>query len=250
MTESIDPRVVAIEDRLANVERVIAVTGSKGGIGKTVVASLLALTLADRGRSVGLFDLDFTSPTDHVVLGSVGGFPTETFGIDPVSVAGIDMMSIAFLSGRAATPLRGGDATNALLELLAVTNWGSQDLLLLDMPPGLGDTSLDVLRYVPRVEFLLVATASRLVVDSVRRAAALLTELDAPILGVVENLQRGAGSVVHDLADEFGLDSLGAVPFDESLEVALGDVRALRDTDAYAAVTQIGEESVGRPPST
>ena len=239
MTESIDPRVVAIEDRLANVERVIAVTGSKGGIGKTVVASLLALTLADRGRSVGLFDLDFTSPTDHVVLGSVGGFPTETFGIDPVSVAGIDMMSIAFLSGRAATPLRGGDATNALLELLAVTNWGSQDLLLLDMP-----------RYVPRVEFLLVATASRLVVDSVRRAAALLTELDAPILGVVENLQRRAGGVVHDLADEFGLDSLGAVPFDESLEVALGDVRALRDTDAYAAVTQIGEESVGRPPST
>lgn len=236
MLEGIDPRIVAIEDRLAGIGRVVAVTGSKGGIGKTVTAAMTALALADRGGSVGLFDLDFTSPTDHVVLGAPTEFPNETFGLDPHRIAGIDLMSVAFMTGAAATPLRGADATSALLELLAVTRWGTLDTLILDMPPGLGDTSLDVLRYVPRVEFLLVATASRLVIDSVRRAASLLTELQAPVVGVVANQQREPHDRVQQLAREFDLPFVGAVPFDPALESALGDVDALRRTEVYAAL--------------
>ncbi len=239
MPEAIDPRLAAIEDRLAGVGRVIAVTGSKGGIGKTIVASLMALALADRGVPVGLFDLDFTSPTDHVVLGATTDFPSETFGLDPQSVAGIDLMSVAFMSGPAATPLRGAETTSALLELLAVTRWGARDTLILDMPPGLGDTSLDVLRYVPRVEFVLVATASRLVIDSVRRAAALLRELHAPVVGVVENQQRRADDAVPQLAADFGLPFIGSLPFDPGLEDALGDGAALRRTQVYGALRRV-----------
>ena len=239
MPEVIDPRIGAIEDRLDSVDRVIAITGSKGGIGKTVTASLLALNLADQGASVGLLDLDFTSPTDHVVLGAPADFPTETFGLDPRRVAGVDLMSVAFMSGAAATPLRGVDTTNAMLELLAVTRWGLLDTLIVDMPPGLGDTSLDVLRYVPRVEFLLVATASRLVIDSVRRAAALLTELRATVLGIVENQRHGPRDAVARLADDFELPFVGSVPFDPGLEYALGDVAALRQTEMYAAVDRV-----------
>jgi ATP-binding protein involved in chromosome partitioning len=237
--EVIDPRVGVIEDRLRAVDRIIAITGSKGGIGKTVAASLLALTLADRGWSVGLLDLDFTSPTDHVVLGAPTGFPVETFGLDPHAVAGVNLMSVAFMSGAAPTPLRGADTTNAMLELFAVTQWGALDTLVIDMPPGLGDTSLDVLRYVPQVEFLLIATASRLVIDSVRRAAALLTELQANVVGVVANQARSADVAVERLADDFGLQFAGSVPFDPGLEAALGDVEALRRTEVYAALGRV-----------
>ncbi|MDX2342228.1 MAG: P-loop NTPase, partial [Acidimicrobiia bacterium] len=144
--ESIDPRSFAIDDRLAGVSRIVGVTGSKGGIGKSVVASTLALALADEGQRVGLFDLDFTSPSDHVVLGVERSFPNEEFGIDPHLVHGIHMMSVAFFAGDAAVPLRGEATTSALLELLAITRWGDIDVLILDMPPGLGDTSLDVIR--------------------------------------------------------------------------------------------------------
>lgn len=235
----IDPRGVVVEDRLSGVRRIIGVTGSKGGIGKSVIASTLALALADQGQRVGLFDLDFTSPSDHVVLGVDRSFPDEEFGIDPHRVHGIDMMSIAFFAGNAPVPMRGEAATSALLELLAITRWGEQEVLVLDMPPGLGDTSLDVIRLLPRLEFLLVGNGSRVVIESVRRALQLLVELDVPLLGMLENMRRGTDHAVIDLAADFGVDMLGSVPYDERLEGALGDVALLRDTAIYRSLGPI-----------
>ena len=238
--EPIDPRAGAIADRLADVSRVVAVAGSKGGIGKSIVASILALTSADAGLRVGLLDLDFTSPTDHVVLGVTAGFPTETFGIDPHRAHGIDVMSVAFLSGNRPTPLRGAETTSALLELLAITRWGDLDLLILDMPPGLGDMTMDVIRLIPRADVLLVANASRMVIDCVRRASLLFEELGAPIVGIVDNMQRVDNSSVADLAAEFKMAYLGTVPFDGGLEEALGVPAQLRSTDVYQAIADCG----------
>jgi ATP-binding protein involved in chromosome partitioning len=232
----VDPRVAVIADRLAEVGRVIGVTGSKGGIGKSVVASTLALVLADQGEHVGLFDLDFTSPSDHVVLGADRTFPNEVFGIDPHVIEGIHMMSVAFFSGDAALPLRGSDATSALLELLAITRWGELDVLVLDMPPGLGDTNLDVIRLLPRLEFLLVGNASRVVIASVQRALQLFTELRVGLVGLIENMQRRPGEAVADLATRFGVPYLGALPFDPDLEAALGDVERLRESGVYSGL--------------
>jgi len=239
-----DPRVAVIGDRLKPVSRVIGVTGSKGGIGKSVVATGLALALGHSGRAVGLFDLDFTSPSDHVILGLEKGFPTEEFGIDPHRVAGIDLMSVAFFVGDSATPLRGADATNVLLELLAISRWGELDVLVLDLPPGLGDTTLDVLRFVPRVEFLLVGVASLLALGSVRRALGLLTELSAPVVGVVENMQRDDGTLVQALAAEYRVPFLGAVPFDAGLEAAFGNEERLVRTQVYGALAGMLERIV------
>jgi ATP-binding protein involved in chromosome partitioning len=235
----VDPRIAVIEDRLSGVDRIIAVAGSKGGIGKSVVASMLALAAADRGLGPGLFDLDFTSPSAHLILGADRGFPREEFGIDPVRVHGVGVMSVAFFAGDAPAPLRGGDATNALLELLAITRWGDRRLLVLDMPPGLGDTTLDVIRYLPRSEFLVVAGGSLVVTGSVRRALGLLRELHLPILGVVENLCRDDGRAVADLADWAGVPLLGRIPYDDVLEGAFGDAGALRRTRAFAALLEI-----------
>lgn len=235
----IDPRSFVVAERLSGISRIVGLTGSKGGIGKSVIASTLALALADRGRRVGLFDLDFTSPSDHVVLGAERSFPDEEFGIDPHRIHGIDMMSVAFFAGDAPVPLRGDATTSALLELLAITRWGALDFLILDMPPGLGDTSLDVINLVPRLEFLLIGNGSRVVVESVRRAAALLAELDVSLLGLLENMPRGDGGAVARLADEFDVPFLGEVPFDAGLEDALGDVELLRQTAVYRSIAQL-----------
>ncbi|MDJ0952740.1 MAG: P-loop NTPase [Acidimicrobiia bacterium] len=232
----IDPRTAVVSDRLAGVQRIIGVTGSKGGIGKSVVASLLALSLADRGVRVGLFDLDFTSPSDHVVLGADRRFPDEEFGIDPHRVEGIDMMSVAFFAGDAPVPLRGDAATNALLELLAITRWSDLDVLVLDMPPGLGDTNLDVIRLLPRLEFLLVGNGSRVVIESVRRALTLFAELEVPMVGLLENMHRGTSTAIADLAAAHRVCFLGSIPYDETLEEALGDAASLRQTAVYAGV--------------
>jgi ATP-binding protein involved in chromosome partitioning len=234
-----DPRGAAIDDRLAGVGRILAVTGSKGGIGKSVIATSLALAWADEGRRVGLLDLDFTSPSDHVILGAGGHFPAEGFGVDPVLIEGIHTMSVAFFSGEAAAPLRGNDVTNTLLELLAITRWGEMDILVLDLPPGLGDIALDVIRLVPRTEFLLLGAASRVVIGSVRRALRLLTELGAPIVGLVENLRRADDDSVADLARSFGVPCLGVVPYDPGLEDAIGDPLRLRETDLFEAVRRV-----------
>jgi ATP-binding protein involved in chromosome partitioning len=240
--ESIDPRAFVVDDRIAGVARIIGVSGSKGGIGRSTVSSTLALALADQGKRVGLFDLDFTSPSDHVVLGVEFGFPSEEFGIDPHLAHGIRMLSIAFFARDAAVPLRGDAATSALLELLAITRWGELDVLVLDMPPGLGDTSLDVIQLLPRLEFLLVANGSRVVIDSVQRALQLFTELDVPMIGLLENMNRGNEQAVQSLADGFGVPFLGSVPYDPGLENALGDVDLLRATAVYGVVKDVLSE--------
>lgn len=235
--DATDPRTAVIEERLEGVTRIIGVTGSKGGIGKSVVASTMALALADQGVRVGLFDLDFTSPSDHVVLGVDRRFPDESFGIDPHLAHGIQMMSVAFFAGDAPLPLRGEQATSALIELLAITRWVDLDVLFLDMPPGLGDASLDVIRLIPRLEFLLVGNGSRVVIESVRRAVRLFVELETPIVGIVENMPRGEPGAVADLAANADLRFLGSLPYDESLEDSFGDVEKLRATALYEGVS-------------
>jgi ATP-binding protein involved in chromosome partitioning len=186
----VDPRLAVVERRLEGVERIVAVTGGKGGIGKTLVASTVALALARSGRRAGLLDLDLTGPSDHVVLGVEPGFPREEFGVEPPEVHGVRFMSITCFAGDTPAPLRGADVTDALLELLAITRWGELDTLVVDMPPGLGDTLLDAVRLVGRAEHLLVATASRVVLETVRKNLQLLLRMGASVAGVVETMSR------------------------------------------------------------
>src|SRR4030066_257010 len=94
----VDPRTSVIAERLKEVKRVIAVSSGKGGVGKSVVASTLALALAKRGWKVGLLDLDFTSPSTHVILGVEGLYPDEEKGITPPITHGLSYMSIVHFS--------------------------------------------------------------------------------------------------------------------------------------------------------
>jgi ATP-binding protein involved in chromosome partitioning len=234
-----DPRASVVDKRLAGVKRILAVTGGKGGTGKSLVAATLALVLAEQGKRTGLLDLDLTGPSDHVILGARTGFPAEEFGVEPPSVHGIGFMSLTHFAESDPVPLRGADYTGALLEILAITRWGELDFLVVDMPPGLGDATLDAVRLLPRAEYLAVATGSRVVLETARKMLRLHEELQTRMRGLVENMRRRESPAVRDLAAEFGLPFLGALPFDESLEEAIGDPARLLRTAFAAALRDV-----------
>ena len=234
-----DPRLAIIEKRLQNVRRVVAVSSGKGGVGKSMIATALALSLRDRGHTVGLLDLDFTSPATHVILGVEGLYPEEDYGIIPPTAHGLSYMSITYYSVDEPTPLRGEDVSNAIIELLAITRWGELDHLIVDMPPGIGDATLDTIRLMPRLEFIVATTPSRVAFQSVRRLLVLLKEMGVPIIGVVENMVMKPHSYVRDEVERLSLEYLGSIGYDEGVEEALGDPGALRKTRFYGALETV-----------
>jgi ATP-binding protein involved in chromosome partitioning len=222
----IDPRPEVIGRRLAPVRRLLAFSSAKGGVGKSVCCVLSALALHREGRRVGLLDLDFQGASAHLLLGVDPRFPEERGGIRPLRARDcLDFMSFAAFSRESAVPLRGGEVSEALLEMLAVTVWEPLDFLLLDMPPGIGDELLDVLRLLPGAEFVVVATPSGLALRVVERLLALLEELRLPVRGLIENMARpggaGAGGIVAAAAARHGLPVLGSVPYLAEIESLL-----------------------------
>jgi ATP-binding protein involved in chromosome partitioning len=240
-----DPRLSVVDRRLAGIKRLIAVTGGKGGIGKSLTSSLLALTLSRLGYRVGLLDLDLSAPSTHVILGIDGVYPKEEYGIIPPEVHGISFMSIIYFTGNEPAPLRGGDISNAMLELLAITQWGSLDFLIVDMPPGIGDAAMDVIRWLKRAEFLVMTTASKVALETVIKVIKMLKELNLPIIGVIENMKMRESSAVHEALHEFDVPALGAIDFDMNLEDLIGDANALVESDVAAQLKEIVVADLG-----
>jgi len=234
-----DPRLSIIDTRLAGIKRIIAVTGGKGGIGKSLTSSLLALTLSRLGYKVGLLDLDLSAPSTHVILGIEDVYPEEEKGIVPPEVHGIAFMSIIYFTGNEPTPLRGDDISNAMLELLAITQWGSLDFLIVDMPPGIGDVSMDVIRWLKRAEFLVMTTGSKVALETVKKVIKMLEELNMPIIGVIENMKMRESPVVQETLKEFDVPILGEIEFDMDLEDSIGNANALIESDVAARLKEI-----------
>lgn len=222
-----DPRIGIIEKRLEGVNNILAVSSGKGGVGKSLVASLLAVTLARKGYKVGLFDLDFTSPSTHIILGIENIQPKEEKGIIPPKVHGLKYMSIVYYSGEYASPLRGIDISNALIELLAITRWNTLDFLIVDMPPGIGDATLDVIRLIKRIKFLIVTTPSKLAFETVKKLITLLSELGISIIGVIENMKMQKSRFIQQQVESKGITFWGEIPFDAKVEDAIGSVNKL-----------------------
>ena len=239
-----DPRTTVIDKRLSRTGRIIAVTSGKGGVGKSLVATTLALELAKRGYKVGLFDLDFTSPSTHLIMGVKNVQPKENMGIIPPFVKGLAYMSLIHFSGDQAAPLRGADVSNALIELLAVTQWGELDFLVLDMPPGIGDAVLDLVRLVKRIEFLIVTTPSRLAFETVKKQVQLLQDLKVPIIGVVENMKMNEAENIERETEKLGLKLLVGIPYDWQVEDAIGDLTKLHVTEIAKKVSEVATNHI------
>ena len=230
-----------ISERLKRIRRIIAVSSGKGGVGKSLVATSLALALRKKGLKVGLFDLDFTSPSTHVILGAKNVQPTEDKGLIPPIVSGLYYMSIVYYSGNQAAPLRGADTSNALIELLAVTIWNELDYLIIDTPPGIGDTMLDLIKLVPRIEFLVVTTSSQLAFETVKKQLHLLQELKIPVLGVVENMKMTESTNVQQKTEAIGIRFLSEISYDPSVENAIGFPEKLMNTKLAKKVNEIAQ---------
>jgi ATP-binding protein involved in chromosome partitioning len=240
----VDSRLDVISTRLKDVENIIAVSSGKGGVGKSIVTSTLALSLSERGYSVGLLDLDFTSPSSHVILGIEGLFPEEDYGIVPPIAHGIRYMSFTYFSLDKPTPLRGVDVSNSIIELLAITRWGELDYLIIDMPPGIGDAILDLIRLVEGLNFLLVTTPSKVSYETVKKQITLLKGLNIHVIGLLENMVINETQYILERVKDEEISYLGKIDFDHSLEDNLGDVESLKTTNVYSEISKLTDNIV------
>ncbi len=243
-----DPRLSVIGERLKGVKSIIPVSGGKGGVGKSSVASALALILSEMGHGVGLLDLDFCGPSDHVMLGAGDVFPEEEKGIVPPEVHGIRFMSIVYYARDEPVPMRGVDVSNAIIELLTITRWGELDFLIVDMPPGIGDTTLDVIRLMRRAEFLIVSTESIMAMETVKKMSVMLRDLKIPVMGVIENMKKTDSSSVRDKLGALGVEFLGDIGFDENLEKAMGNPGRLLKTGFFGDLRGIVSDKLSLTP--
>jgi len=238
----IDPRIKAVEARLEKVKRIIPVVSGKGGVGKSMISTTLALVLARKGYKVGLLDLDFHGASDHVILGfEPREFPEEDKGVVPPRVHGIKFMSIVYYSEDKPTPLRGMEISDALIELLAITRWDELDFLVIDMPPGMGDQFLDVLRFFKRGEFLVVATPSKLAVNVIKKLLELLKEQNLKIIGIVENMKLNEEKEIESLAREFNVPYLIGIPLYRELDDKIGNVEELLNSEFTKKIKKIAD---------
>ena len=227
-----DPREYGIRERLLGVKRIIAVSSSKGGVGKSSISSVLALCLSKKGLKTGLLDLDFYGPSISTILGLSGLFPEEDKGIVPPKRHGVSCMSMSFFLGDRPAPLRGEEVTDSIIELLTITQWGELDILVIDMPPGIGDATLEVLRLMPETRFIVVSTPSKVVRQVVKRLIATLDSRGVKVLGVVENMSKRR-------ENDISYPVIAKIGFDPKLEEALGDPDLLLNTDFARQIGKI-----------
>ena len=125
---------------------------------------------------------------------------------------------------------RGIDVSNIIRELLAITQWGSLDYLIIDLPPGIGDETLDVINLIQPTEFLIVSTPSKVAIGAVEKLIDLLIELKLPILGLIENMKMDDSEYIKNIAISKNITYLGSIRFDPKLESLIGNASKLLDT--------------------
>jgi len=219
----LDPRELLIEERLKDVNRVITVVSPKGGVGKTLISTALALILFKHNFNTGLLDLDITNPTAHLILGiDISKFsPKEEKGVIPPVIAGIRFMTIAYYSKDEAIPLRGHEIVDVIREVLAITIWGQLDYLIIDTPPGLSDEVLEILR-LARPEVLIVTTPSPLSLKSCERLMKLLKDSQVSIVGLIENMSYDTNAKIVTLCSKYRVKYLGKIPYIRNLDNYIG----------------------------
>jgi len=182
------------DENLARIGRVVVVMSGKGGVGKSTIATALALGLARRGLRTGLLDVDFHGPTVPTLLGIGRARPTpdaETSGLEPVEIeANLGVMSLGLLlgGGDEAVIWRGPMKIGAINQLLGEVAWGNLDVLVIDCPPGTGDEPLSLAQVIPTAEVVMVGTPQEVAMADVRKAMAFCRKLDLAVLGLVETM--------------------------------------------------------------
>lgn len=211
------------EEIFPNIRNVIAVASGKGGVGKTTVAANLAAGLDQLGARVGLLDADIHGPNVPRILPvpeEPQVTPDEERLVPPES-DGVKVMSMGFLIKNQDDPaiLRGPMVNNVMTHFLENVEWGTLDYLVVDLPPGTGDASLDLLQSLPVTGAAIVTTPQQMSLDDARKGLRLFDKHDAPVMGIVENMSTFHCSSCGDTHDPFGSEGAEAIAEDYDVDL-------------------------------
>lgn len=217
---------------LTHVKKIIGVCSGKGGVGKSLVTSMLAVLAQRQGLKVGILDADITGPSIPRAFGLKEKAAGSDAGIYPVrSTTGIDVMSLNLLLENDTDPVvwRGPVIAGAVGQFWTDVIWGDKDVLFIDMPPGTGDVMLTVCQTIPVDALVLVATPQELVGMIVEKALKMAGMMEIPVLGMVENMSYIAcpdcdkhievfgKSHVEEIAANYNIPYTAKLPIDPKL---------------------------------
>ena len=216
----------------SHIKKVIGVCSGKGGVGKSMVTSLLAVTMQRMGLKVGILDADITGPSIPREFGLKQRAEGNDTGIFPVrTTTGIDVMSLNLLLPNDSDPVawRGPVIAGAVTQFWTDVIWGDKDVLFIDMPPGTGDVMLTVCQSIPVDGVVLVSTPQELVGMIVEKSIKMVDMLNIPVIGLVENMSYVqcpdcgkkiavfGESHVNEIAKQYGIPHTAALPIDRKL---------------------------------
>ena len=242
------------------VGAIVAVASGKGGVGKSTTAINLALGLRDLGLKVGVLDADIYGPSVPKLL-AIRGRP-ETLGgnrLRPMTGYGLTVMSIGFLVAED-TPMiwRGPMVMSALTQMLREVEWGTLDVMIVDMPPGTGDAQLTMAQQVPLAGAVIVSTPQDLALIDARRGVEMFKRVNVPVLGIIENMSYfvcpkcgerhdifGHGGA-HAEADKLGVPFLGEVPLHMAIRETSDAGRPVVATDPDGPHAKVYREIAAR----
>jgi len=249
------------------IKAVVAVASGKGGVGKSTTAVNLAVALSNLGLKTGLFDADVFGPSQPRMLGITSRPEAGADNkIKPISRHGIVCMSMGFLIEEGtAVVWRGPMVMGAIQQLLSDVEWGNLDVLVVDLPPGTGDTQLTLTQSVPLSGAIIVSTPQDIALLDARKGIDMFRKTDIPILGIIENMSTyicpkcghedhifGHGGAKAE-AEALGVEFLGEVPLDIGIRMAGDDgapiVAAAPDSPhsaVYRAIAKRVWDKVGR----
>ena len=235
-----------IPETLRKVKNIVGVFSAKGGVGKSAVALQIAISLKNKGFTVGLVDADIYGPSQAVLLKSEPGDLqiTDNKIIEPMDKQGISFISMGLISNEKKPVIwRGPMVSGAVMQLLSQTNWGELDYLIIDTPPGTGDVQLTLLQKIPLTGTVVVTTPQNVAISDCRKGIEMIKKLSIPVLGLIENMSwfqpdesnkkyflfgKDGGK---ELADEYKVNLLAQIPLVErSEEQELYEIDYIKET--------------------
>ncbi|MFD1588759.1 Mrp/NBP35 family ATP-binding protein [Halorientalis brevis] len=260
LAADVDTGVDADEQVLPGVENIIAVASGKGGVGKSTIAVNLAAGLSEMGARVGLFDADVYGPNvPRMVDADERPQATQDERLIPVEKFGMKLMSMDFLVGEDDPVIwRGPMVHKVLTQLWEDVEWGSLDYMVIDLPPGTGDTQLSMLQTVPVSGSVIVTTPQEVAVDDARKGLEMFGKHETPVLGIVENMSTfqcpDCGSEHHifgegggqAFADESDMPFLGSIPIDPAVREGGDDGKPVvldEDSETGEALREFAAET-------